>query len=166
MGEYLGLISGWGLFGGWIIIWVSPQPQFIVAVLEVGPTLLGVSLLRVLVASLGVASGAWLGIKGVMDLSLRIAETHRPTEVIETGIYQKIRHPQYLGACLAHLGITLFLRGSYSLVCTPVVFGVIWVLAWKEEQELIREFGSTYLDYQTRTGGFLPRHSRNKSTQA
>ena len=69
--------------------------------------------------------GGWLGISGVKELSLRVSETHRPTRVIKTGVYSHVRHPQYLGGLLAHIGITLILSALYSLLYAPILMFVI-----------------------------------------
>jgi len=41
--------------------------------------------------------GAWFGIKGVTETTLKVAETHRPDRIVTTGVYSIVRHPQYLG---------------------------------------------------------------------
>lgn len=52
------------------------------------------------------AAGAWFGIKGVTETTLKVAETHRPAKIVATGVYSIVRHPQYLGGLLAHIGFS------------------------------------------------------------
>ena len=42
----------------------------------------------------------------------------------------------------------------------PVLVVVYWRLARKEEQILVRQFGTAYQDYARRVPGFLPRFRR------
>jgi protein-S-isoprenylcysteine O-methyltransferase Ste14 len=38
-------------------------------------------------------AGAWFGVKGVLETSLKVAETHRAEKITSTGVYSTIRHP-------------------------------------------------------------------------
>jgi protein-S-isoprenylcysteine O-methyltransferase Ste14 len=103
------------------------------------------------------ALGAWLGIKGVAETTLQVAETHRPEKVVTTGVYSIVRHPQYLGGLLAHVGFSFLLSGWYSLLSTPLVVTGVYLISRKEETELTREFGQEYLDYKRKTPMLLPK---------
>ncbi len=48
----------------------------------------------------------------------------------------------------SHVGISFLLSEMYSLVFTAVVVVLIYVMSWKEEKELIKEFGKEYEYYQ------------------
>jgi protein-S-isoprenylcysteine O-methyltransferase Ste14 len=148
IGAALGMISGWGFFLFLFGLWISPQPRFVIMVL--GIALLGASLSNLLLAIVFLAPGAYLGIKGVTEMGLKAAETHRVERVISTGVYSRVRHPQYLGAILSHIGASFLLSAYYSLLVTPLVVVVNWILCWKEERELVREFGDDYREYQKR----------------
>jgi protein-S-isoprenylcysteine O-methyltransferase Ste14 len=99
----------------------------------------------------------WFSLKGVSEVTLKVAETHRPEKVITSGVYSIVRHPQYLGALLAHLGISILLSALYSLLLTPLLMIYIYILSWKEEKELINEFGKEYEDYKGKVPMFIPR---------
>ncbi|MHA2361397.1 MAG: methyltransferase family protein, partial [Candidatus Thorarchaeota archaeon] len=58
---------------------------------------------------------------------------------------------------LAHIGITLLLSAFYSLLVTPIIVLLNYLISWKEEKELVIEFGAEYEDYQKRVPMFLPR---------
>ena len=58
---------------------------------------------------------------------------------------------------LAHVGITLLLSAWFSLLSTPLMVLLNYLLAWKEEVELVREFGEEYEDYRESVPMFVPR---------
>ncbi|MFX0174209.1 MAG: methyltransferase family protein [Candidatus Hodarchaeota archaeon] len=99
----------------------------------------------------------WLALSGVKEVGLKVAETHRAEKVITTGVYSLVRHPQYLGALLAHLAISILLSTLYSLLLTPFMIVYLYLIAWKEEKELIREFGRDYEDYKANVPMLIPR---------
>jgi protein-S-isoprenylcysteine O-methyltransferase Ste14 len=155
VGAALGMISGWGFFLFLFGLWLSPQEQFLFQV--TGINLLGVPLLHILLAIGFLLPGAYLGIKGVTEMGLKVAETHRAERVISTGVYSRVRHPQYLGAILSHIGASFLLSAYFSFLVTPLVIVINWILCWKEEKELVREFGEDYLKYQEIVPMLVPR---------
>jgi len=164
IGEVLGVVSGWGFFASWIGIWVSPQPRFYLpsGLPMIGSVLIQpISSIHLVLAVPLVALGAWLGISGVREVTLRVAETHRTERIVTTGVYSLVRHPQYLGALIAHVGISFLLSALYSLVLTPVMVLVVYLISWKEERELVREFGAEYEEYMVRVPMLLPRLRRS-----
>lgn len=162
VGGFLGMISGWGFFGFWIGIWISSQPRFSLPAIQnlllVIPVFNApIYLVQLLIASPFMIAGAWLGIAGVRATSLKAAETHRSETIVRTGVYSHVRHPQYLGGLLSHLGMSVLLSGLYSLLVSPLVILLNYLISWKEEKELMREFGGEYGEYQKNTPMFLPR---------
>jgi protein-S-isoprenylcysteine O-methyltransferase Ste14 len=160
IGDIYGIISGWGFFLFWFGIWVSPQTRFTIPVLQ--DFLVGVPVLNVTIPLLHLAVfvpffvvGAWLGIKGVNKTTLKVAETHRAVKIVTTGVYSIVRHPQYLGGLLAHIGFSFLWSGLYSSLSTPAVVAVVYFISRKEETELTKEFGQEYLDYKKRTPSLL-----------
>jgi protein-S-isoprenylcysteine O-methyltransferase Ste14 len=160
IGDVYGVISGWGFFLFWFGIWVSPQTRFTIPVLQ--DFLVGVPVLNVTIPLLHLAVfvpffvvGAWLGIKGVNKTTLKVAETHRAVKIVTTGVYSIVRHPQYLGGLLAHIGFSFLWSGLYSSLSTPAVVAVVYFISRKEETELTKEFGQEYLDYKKRTPSLL-----------
>ena len=160
--EIFGLVSGWGLFLFWFGIWVSPQPRFAAPIIQNLEILVPINdfsipLLHVIIATFFILLGAWFGIYGVKETSLRVSETHRTEKVVTTGVYSIVRHPQYLGGLLAHIGIAFLLSASYSLVFTPLMIVIVYLISRKEEKELIREFGEGYETYKKKVPMLLPR---------
>jgi len=163
LGSILGMISGWGIFIFLIGIWISPQQQFYIpflqhiAVYYTPLPWLYIPIIHFLIGIAFVIPGAWLGIKGVSDIGLEASETHRPEKIITTGLYSRMRHPQYTGAMLSHIGMTFLFSAFYSFLVTPLVIIVNYILCWKEEKELIREFGEEYESYRKSVPMFIPR---------
>ena len=162
IGEVLGLISGWGFFLFWMGIWLSPQPRFNIAVLQnlsfsVPAANFSFSLLNLIISTPLLTVGSWIAIKGVKETTLKVAETHRAETIVTTGTYSVVRHPQYFGGLLAHVGISFLLSSWYSLLVTPLMVVVVYLISRKEEEELIGEFGKEYEDYRKRVPMIIPR---------
>lgn len=78
-------------------------------------------------------------------------------EIVEKGIYGKIRHPAYLGHLASLLGMGLISENGVSLamlVVLPLV--VILYRIQVEERALSRHFGPVYQAYASRTKRLLP----------
>ncbi len=169
IGEALGIVSGWGYFLFLAGIWLSPQDAFMVPVLDMPlwdtPWVGRAMTLGNLVLALPfILPGAWLGVGGVRELTLRVSETHRPESVVTSGLYGHVRHPQYLGAVLSHLGCSLIFAALYALLATPLVVLTIVLMCRKEEQELEREFGEEYRIYRRRVPMLNPHLRRRAAT--
>ena len=161
VGEVYGLISGWMFFFFWIGIWFSPQPRFIIPILQnlsglVPAINFSIPLLHLIISAPFLIAGSWLAINGVKEVTLKVAETHRTEKIVTTGVYSIVRHPQYLGGLLAHMGISFLLSALYSLVFTPIMVILIYLISKKEEEELIREFGKEYEDYKKKVPMLTP----------
>ena len=159
VGEALGLASGWGMFVYWMGIWVSPQNRFTIPFGSSMLRLMGVeaTLAHLVVSVLFLVPAVFFGVGGVMELGLRVSETHRPVAVVETGVYAHVRHPQYFGGFLAHLGVSVLLSARDSLLLSPVVLVLLYIVCRKEEAELVNEFGEDYAEYRERVPMLLPR---------
>ncbi len=161
IGEFLGMVSGWGFFLFSIGLWFSPQPYLghplgftlhstiLNSVYRFSPIYLlsGITLL---------VPGIFFGVNGVIETSLKVSETHRAEKVITSGVYSRVRHPQYLAGMLSHLGVSLLLSAYFSLLVTPVIFIVYILLSIKEEKELINEFGEEYIEYSKGVPFIIP----------
>ena len=113
-----------------------------------------------MVSAFFLVPGAWIAIKGVKEVTLKVAGTHSPDKITATDVYSIVRHPQHLGALLAHIGISVLFSAGYSLLFTPLMVVLIYLISRKEEEELIKEFGKEYEDYKKKVGMFLPKYSR------
>jgi protein-S-isoprenylcysteine O-methyltransferase Ste14 len=161
IGEIYSLISGWGFFLFWAGLWFSPQSRFVVPVFPNLAVTVPVASFTIQIAHLMIFIpfffiGAWVGIEGVKETTIRVAETDRTEKIITSGVYSIARHPQYLGGLLAHVGISFLLSASYSLLSTPLMALLVYLISRKEEKELIKEFGKEYEDYRKKVSMFLP----------
>lgn len=162
IGKICSLLSGWGFFIFWGGLWFSPQPRFIVPISSnlSFATPFGnfpISIIHLIVFVAFFLSGAWLGLAGVKATSLKVAETHRAERIVTSGVYSFVRHPQYLGGLLAHVGISFLFFAWYSLLSTPLMVLLVYLISRKEEQELVKEFGKEYEDYAKKVPMFFPK---------
>jgi protein-S-isoprenylcysteine O-methyltransferase Ste14 len=77
--------------------------------------------------------------------------------LVTTGIYQYVRHPQYLGFLLITLGINVLWITFSTLILYPFLIILYYRLAQKEEKELEDQFGEAYIKYKHRVPMFIPR---------
>ena len=74
-----------------------------------------------------------------------------------TGVYEYVRHPQYIGFIVIMLGFLLQWPTLLTLLMFPVLVVMYVRLARMEEREAIAEFGDAYRAYMDRVPGFIPR---------
>jgi protein-S-isoprenylcysteine O-methyltransferase Ste14 len=167
IGKIYSLISGWGFFLFWAGLWFSPQPRFVVPafsslVIEIPFANFTIPVVHLMIFIPFFIIGAWIGIEGVKETTLRVAETHRTERIITSGVYSIVRHPQYLGGLLAHVGVSFLVSASYSLLSTPLMVTLVYLISRKEETELVREFGKEYENYTKKVPMFMPKHGRQQ----
>jgi len=151
-----------GFFLFWAGLWFSSQPRFTVPlftdfVFTVPVVSFLIPIVHIVVFAPFFLIGAWLGIEGVEQTTLKVAETHRTEKIVTSGVYSIVRHPQYLGGLLTHVGISFLLSAWLSLLFTPLVVVLLYIVSRKEEEELIKEFGKEYEDYKKKVPMFIPR---------
>ncbi|WP_334187097.1 methyltransferase family protein [Noviherbaspirillum sp.] len=73
-----------------------------------------------------------------------------------SGVYARIRHPQYVAFVLIMFGFLLQWPTLVTLVMFPVLVLVYARLAKREEQDMAAAFGHEYLQYRQRTPAFFP----------
>lgn len=166
IGKIFGVLSGWGYFIFMTSIWLSPQPRFYFSLMTelflIIPIIdLKIALFHVIISSPLFFLGAWFGIKGVQETTLEVSESHRTEEIITSGIYSKLRHPQYLGAILSHIAASTLFSALFSMIATTFIIIYNYIISWKEEKELIKEFGEEYKQYKKKVPMFIPRFYRS-----
>jgi len=77
--------------------------------------------------------------------------------VATRGLYQFIRHPQYLGLGLTGLGLAILWPRYLVLVLWLVMLVLYDLLARDEERRMLGQFRDSYREYMDRTGMFLPK---------
>lgn len=73
-----------------------------------------------------------------------------------TGPYAYVRHPQYAAFMTIMFGFLLQWPTLVTLIMFPILAITYVRLAYREEREVIAEFGEEYLDYASRTPAFIP----------
>lgn len=87
------------------------------------------------------------------SLSVQRKEHH---ELIQTGLYKKIRHPVYTGLLLLFTGNALIVGDYRAIVAVAVVCASFWFKIRKEEQLMTTIFGEQYTAYKKRTKALIP----------
>lgn len=76
--------------------------------------------------------------------------------LVKTGIYKYIRHPQYTGLLLLSFGMIAEWATLSLLIMYPIIIVMYVRLAKHEEQDMLKEFGSSYETYRLTTKMFIP----------
>ncbi len=77
-------------------------------------------------------------------------------KLVTSGPYRYVRHPSYLGYFLMFIGLFLLwpnLFTAFSIVAIPGYYR----LTFEEERLLLLRFGENYVEYQQKTGRFIPK---------
>ncbi|MGE3876348.1 MAG: isoprenylcysteine carboxylmethyltransferase family protein [Parvibaculaceae bacterium] len=93
-------------------------------------------------------------------------EAQRQHTLATTGIYARVRHPQYIGFVLVMFGFLLQWPTLLTLAMFPVLVFMYWRLARREEQEVLAEHGEAYARYMREVPAFFPRLSAREPTRA
>ena len=75
------------------------------------------------------------------------------------GIYNFIRHPQYLALTLCSFGLLLLWPRYIVLLSFIMMLFIYYLLTRAEETECEKKFGEAYVEYKNKTGMFLPFHT-------
>ena len=118
------------------------EPQFVGYVFAYGH----------LVGSPVVIAGLFLVYKGWKQVFYM-----RDDVLVNSGIYRVIRHPQYLGLLLVTLGQFLVWPTIPTAILWPILAGLYYRQARKEEAVLLEKFGAGFREYASKTPMFLPR---------
>lgn len=74
-----------------------------------------------------------------------------------TGLYARIRHPQYVGFIVIMIGFLLQWPTIVTLIMFPILLVVYARLAFSEEKDMEKEFGNKYREYKKATPAFIPK---------
>lgn len=73
-----------------------------------------------------------------------------------TGLYAKVRHPQYIGFVAIMFGFLLMWPTLLTILMFPVLLYMYHRLGKSEEEKMIKVFGQQYLDYKKHTPAYIP----------
>lgn len=106
-----------------------------------------------LVSYVFIGAGFW-AIAAAWPVLLRAA---RDGKLATTGLYARVRHPQYVGFLVIMVGFLLQWPTIPTLVMFPVLIVIYRRLSLQEERAVAAEFGTDWEDYARRTPRFIPR---------
>lgn len=96
-------------------------------------------------------------IAGVGLLAVGWATIHREREdLVTTGIYRIIRHPQYFGLILIVIAFNIQWPTILTLLMAPMLIVTYVRQARREDKELGGQFGGAYVRYASRVPAFIP----------
>lgn len=105
--------------------------------------------------------GGFIMLSSAWKVLYQAQKEHR---IATTGLYARMRHPQYVGFVLIMFGFLLQWPTLITLAMFPVLVWVYARLAKAEERDSIAEFGSEYERYRSRTPAFFPRFRKALSS--
>lgn len=103
------------------------------------------------VGQLLIVAGAVLGMVGWRQIY------RGEGKLVATGLYRRIRHPQYAGFFLFLIGSIVNWPTLITVLMLPVLLVVYYRLAKQEEADALARFGDEYRRYQETSGMFWPR---------
>lgn len=87
----------------------------------------------------------------------------REHRLATTGLYARVRHPQYVGFLTIMAGFLLQWPTLLTLLMFPVLVIVYLRLARREEQAMEADFGDAYAAYRRQVPAFIPRLRRRQA---
>lgn len=98
-----------------------------------------------------------LGGLAILVLAWNVLYKAQKTGKLATnGPYAYVRHPQYTAFMLIMVGFLIQWPTLLTLLMFPVLVGVYRKLAFREEKDVIGEFGKEYSDYASVIPTFIP----------
>ena len=83
-----------------------------------------------------------------------------PTQLNQTGIYQRVRHPFYLAYTLTWLAVAVATRQAGAFAALAVMLAFYIAAARREEKKFLGSpLATDYRAYQNRAGIFFPKYS-------
>ncbi|UCC58736.1 MAG: isoprenylcysteine carboxylmethyltransferase family protein [Candidatus Bathyarchaeum sp.] len=82
-------------------------------------------------------------------------------QLVTTGIYSYVRHPQYLGFLLITLGMNVLWVTLSTLALWPVLAFLYYRLAREEDKQMEEKFGEEFLKYKNNVPTFIPKLQKN-----
>jgi protein-S-isoprenylcysteine O-methyltransferase Ste14 len=120
-------------------------------------TLLGMGETGMLISMLLGYALLFVGIGLFIQGWRELYRAHQQNRLATEGLYSLVRHPQYTG-----LFIGLFGEGVvhwptiFSVILFPVIVLVYTLLAYREEREMLEQFGEQYRIYREHVPMFFP----------
>jgi protein-S-isoprenylcysteine O-methyltransferase Ste14 len=147
--------------------WVVVQSVLLTAVIVLGVIFPGdwTRLPVIVTGTVLFATGACFGIAGMLVLGRNRTPYPQPragSELVQRGIYARMRHPLYTSVMLASLGWACIWQSAASFGAAVALIPFFHAKARREERWLRKKFPG-YSDYAQRVPRFIPRLGRGKS---
>ncbi len=102
-------------------------------------------------------SGAAI-ISGLIIMGKAWKQIHKANgEMVTSGLYRLVRHPQYFGLFLITVGFLIQWPTIITFAMWPILMLMYYRLARKEEREMESRFGDQYVTYRQQVPMFWPR---------
>jgi len=85
-------------------------------------------------------------------------------ELVTTGVYSYVRHPQYDGLFLVTIGMLIQWPTMITLIMWPILAYAYYRLAMREEQDVEEKFGDQYAIYRQTVPAFIPKFQYKRRT--
>ncbi len=106
----------------------------------------------------------FLGIGLIIQGWRLLHRARQQQRLVTDGLYALVRHPQYTGLFIALFGEGIVHWPTvFSVIVFPVIILMYTLLARREENKVIAQFGDEYREYQLRVPMFFPRWGNWKS---
>jgi protein-S-isoprenylcysteine O-methyltransferase Ste14 len=79
-----------------------------------------------------------------------------PGELLDEGIYARIRHPRYVEVVLASWTYAVFANYLGAYVVAAITIPLLHLIVLLEERELVARFGARYEEYRSRVPRYVP----------
>lgn len=112
---------------------------------------------------------AWLGVglmiagfvlviaaQAEMGASWRIGIDDRPTTLVGSGLFRRVRHPIYTGMLAMFAAIVCLTPAPWTICGGLLAYVVIAVQSRLEDDHMLGQHGAAYVAWARRTGRFLP----------
>ncbi len=120
-------------------------------------TLLGMGELGMLISMLLGYVLLFIGIGIFIQGWRELYSARQKNQLVTTGLYCYVRHPQYTGLFLGLFGEGIVHWPTlFSVVIFPIIVLAYMLLARSEERKVIEQFGDEYRNYQDRVPMFIP----------
>jgi len=121
-------------------------------------TLLGMGELGMLISMLLGYALLFIGIGIFIQGWRQLYHARQKDQLITTGLYRFVRHPQYTGLFLGLFGEGIVHWPTlFSVAIFPIIVLAYFLLARSEERKVLEQFGDEYRAYQARVPMFIPR---------
>ena len=86
-----------------------------------------------------------------------VAPERAPSQLLDQGIYGRIRHPRYVEFTLGVLAFACFTQYLATWAVALAMIPLLRLVVVFEERELVERFGDAYVEYARRVPRFVPR---------